>query len=158
MLKLAGYEIHEQLSTSTRSQLFRARRSAGQQPVVIKIPAPEFPSPQELTRIRHEFDMGRAIDDPHVIHYDALEDSRHGLALIEEDFGAEALAQVIPGRGLELCAFLPIAIQLAEGLEAIHRSGVTHRQIHPHNLVINPDTRVVKSIDFGMASSLKQDT
>jgi predicted ATPase/transcriptional regulator with GAF, ATPase, and Fis domain len=158
MLKLSGYEIHEQLSTSTRSQIFRARRSADQQPVIIKIPAPEFPTPQDLSRFRHEFDMGGAIDDPHVIHYDALEDYSHGLALIQEDFGAEALAQVIPARGLELSAFLPIAMQLAAGLEAIHRSGVTHRQIHPHNLVINPDTRVVKFIDFGMASRLKQDT
>src|SRR5215831_5227593 len=88
MLTLAGYEIHEQLSTSTRSQIFRARRSADQQPVIIKIPSPEFPSPQDLSRFRHEFDMGRAIDAPHVIHYYAIEDYSHGLALIEEDFGA----------------------------------------------------------------------
>jgi serine/threonine protein kinase len=92
MLKLSGYEIHEQLSIGTRSQIFRARRSADQQPVVIKIPAPEFPSPQDLSRFRHEFDVGRSIDAPHVMHYYALEDYSPGLALIEEDFGAEALA------------------------------------------------------------------
>jgi len=158
MLKLSGYEIHEQLYTGTRSQIFRARRSVGQQPVIIKIAAQEFPSPQALTRLHHEFDIGSTIDAPHVIHYYALEDSLHGLALIAEDFGAEALALMIPARGFDHTAFLPIAIQLAKGLEAMHRSGVMYLQIHPHNIVINPDTRVVKFIDFGMASRLKQDT
>ena len=139
MLMLSGYEIHEQLSTSVRSQVFRALRSVDQQPVIIKIAAHEFPSPEALTRLRHEFDVGRTIADSHVLHYYALEDARHGLALIAEDFGATALAQVIPARGFALTTFLRLALQLAQGLEAIHCSGVMHLHIHPHNIVINPE-------------------
>jgi predicted ATPase len=157
MITLSGYDIGERLHTGTRSTVVRARRSADLQPVILKIPTPEFPSPEDLNRLRHEFSIGRAIDDRHVIHYDALEDYHHGLALVEEDFGAVALATVIPEGGFELAAFLQIALQLVEGLEAIHRSGVTHRHLHPHNIIINPATRVVKIVDFGRASRLKQD-
>ena len=142
MLTLSGYDIHAQLSTGTHSQIFRARRCADQQPVAIKIAAQECPSLQALNRLRHEFDIGSTIDSPHVVHYYALEDYPHGLALIAEDCGRRALAQVMPARGFALSAFLPIALQLAAGLEAMHRSGVMHRRIHPHNIVINPDTRV----------------
>src|SRR5262249_40349632 len=39
----------------------------------------------------------------------------------------------------------------------IHLSGVMHLHIHSHNIVINPDTGVVKFIDFGMASRRQQD-
>ena len=63
----------------------------------------------------------------------------------------------MPARGFALTAFLRIAMQLAAGLEAMHRSGVMHLQIHPYNIVINPDTGVVKFIDFGMASRRQQD-
>jgi serine/threonine protein kinase len=158
MLKLPGYEIHAPLYAGTRSQIFRGHRSADQQPVVIKIVAQDFPSPQALNRLRHEFAIGSSIDDPHIMHYYALEDYRHGLALITEDFGAVALAQVMPVGGFDLTAFLPIARQLAAGLVAMHHSGVMHLQIHPYNIVINPDTLVVKFIDFGMASRRTPDT
>ncbi len=90
MITLSGYDIHELLHTGTRSTVFRARRFVDQQPVILKIPAPEFPSREDLNRLRHEFSIGRAIDNRHVIHYDAIEDYHHGLALVEEDFGAVA--------------------------------------------------------------------
>jgi serine/threonine protein kinase len=70
MITLSGYDIGERLHTGTRSTVFRAHRSADQQPVIIKIPTPEFPSREDLNRLRHEFSIGRAIDDCHVIHYD----------------------------------------------------------------------------------------
>ena len=110
MFKLAGYEIDAVIHTGRRSTVYRARRLADERPVIIKIPTQEFPSPEDLHRLRHEFAIGSAIDERHVIHYHALEAHYHGLALVEEDFGAVVLEMAIPAGGFDLTTFLPIAL------------------------------------------------
>ncbi|KZZ80427.1 hypothetical protein A3766_23535 [Oleiphilus sp. HI0132] len=53
--------------------------------------------------------------------------------------------------------FLDIAIQLADALDAIHHAQVIHKDLHPGNIVLNPDTGRVQIIDFGLASLLTRE-
>ena len=74
--------------------------------------------------------------------------------LIEEDFGAIALVEVIPPKGMDLSTFLSIASQLASILGEVHKKGILHKDIKPRHIVVNPETEITKLIDFGISSQL----
>jgi serine/threonine protein kinase len=157
MIILAGYDIIAQLYKGRRSAIFRALRSRDQRLVILKTPITDFPIVEHIARLRHEFALGSALADPHIILYHTFEDPPDGPFLVAEDFDAVALAHLIPHDGFELTAFLHIAIQLARGLEAMQRAGVLHKNINPSNIVINAETLTAKFIDFSSASQLTRE-
>ena len=157
MLKIKGYDIHEQLYKGKHSTIFRGMRSRDLQPVIIKIHSSEFPTDIDINKFKREYKIGKAFHDSHIVQYLDIEPYKHGLALILEDFGSVGLSSIIPGCGFGVAEFLEIAIQLADGVDAIHRENIIHRVINPHHIVINPATLHTKFIDFGVSSPLNNE-
>jgi serine/threonine-protein kinase len=50
---------------------------------------------------------------------------------------------------------LPVAKQIAEGLEFAHERGIIHRDLKPANVKVRPDG-TVKILDFGLAKALEE--
>ena len=62
------------------------------------------------------------------------------------------LSERIKEGPLKLSEALSVAIQTADGLEAAHEKGITHRDIKPDNLMLMTGSRgLVKIMDFGLA-------
>lgn len=157
MIMPAGYDIIAQIYQGRRSAIFRALRSRDQQPVILKTLRRAFPTAEHMTRLRQEFALGSALSDPHIIRYHAFEDSPDGPFLVEEDCDAVALVHLMPEEGFDLTTFLHLAVQLAQGLEAMQRAGIMHQNINPGNIVLNAETLTAKFIDFGSASHLTRE-
>ena len=53
--------------------------------------------------------------------------------------------------------FLNIAIKITEILGHIHSSNIIHKDINPSNIVFNPETGILKIIDFGISTQLSRE-
>jgi serine/threonine protein kinase len=70
----------------------------------------------------------------------------------------ETLAQRIARDGpLDVAEALVIARQIVEGLGAAHERGVIHRDLKPHNVLLEADTGRVVLMDFGLARMAELD-
>ena len=59
---------------------------------------------------------------------------------------------------LTLAEILEIAIQITDILHGLYRHRVIHKDIKPANVLIHPETKQVKLIDFSIASLLPRET
>ncbi|MBD1832379.1 AAA family ATPase [Cyanobacteria bacterium FACHB-472] len=158
MVTLPGYEITQVLHEGISTIIYRACRQLDKSSVIIKALKPEYPTLEELSRLRHEYKiLENAVDIEGIVKPLALENYHNSLALILPDFGAESLKKYLGDRSLEVTKFLNIAIQLASSLAQLHQAQIIHKDIKPHNIVINPQTGQVKLIDFSIASSLERE-
>ncbi|MBE9104799.1 serine/threonine-protein kinase PknK, partial [Nostoc cf. edaphicum LEGE 07299] len=163
-LRIAGYQIIEQLYSGSRTQVYRAIRECDRLPVVIKLLKREYPTFSELVQFRNQYALFTAegiaknLNIPSIIKPYSLEPHHNGYALVMEDFGGVSLRQFTQGKTLTLEQFLPIALQLIDTLHQLHQQRVIHKDIKPANILIHPDTKQIKLIDFSIASLLPRET
>ena len=155
---IPGYAITERIYASDRSIVYRARRDADGLPVVMKVIAAEYPSADQIARLRREYRVTHQTRASGVIEMLALERYRNSFALVMEDCGGESLARLQRGAPMDLRTFLGVAIRLAETLGEVHQKRVMHKDVTLGNIVWNPGTDVVRLIDFGIATELPHES
>jgi serine/threonine protein kinase len=72
--------------------------------------------------------------------------------LVMEFVEGEDLAALINRGPIRIDDALPIALQIAEGLEAAHEQGIIHRDLKPANVMLSREGKV-KVLDFGLAKA-----
>ena len=159
--QLAGYQARDLIYSGHRTLVYRCWAEAEQKTVVIKILRKDYPRFRELVRFRNQYAITKNLDVLGIVAPIALKRYGHSLALITEDDGSVSLNREMEQRGIHnysLEEFFPIAIQLTEIIERLHRNLVIHKDIKPANIIINPETKQVKLIDFSLASLLPKET
>ncbi|WP_414586166.1 AAA family ATPase [Scytonema sp. PCC 10023] len=156
MIALAGVAFHCKIYESSTSLVYRGIRVQDDQAIVVKMLKQDYPSGQELTRYRQEYEITRSLNLQGVVKAYSQQEYQRTLVILLEDFGGESLEQWMHKRPdfcpMPLSTFLRLAIDLTDILGRIHAANVIHKDINPGNIVLNPDTGVVKIIDFGIAT------
>ena len=166
MIVLPGVVIQSRIYESSTSLVYRGireadgraiARSALSEAIVVKLLKQDYPSPQEIARYRQEYEITRLLNLDGVVKAYSQQDYQRTLVILLEDFGGESLEHWMRQRPQMFCPmplsmFLRLAIDLADILGKIHAAHVIHKDINPGNIVLNPDTGVVKIIDFGIAT------
>lgn len=125
--------------------------------VVLKYQSTEYPSLSEVLRYRHEFEVLRLLEGPHVVRALTLERFGNRVVLVTEDFGGVTLREYFREGPPTLGRFLHLAIELARALAFIHERGVVHKDINPTNVLVEPRSGAVRLIDFGLSTMLSRE-
>lgn len=152
MIDLAGFRIISAIYRSNTTRVYRARREADGLAVILKAPGRDRPAPSEIAAYEREYAIIRSLDPGGVIRCHGLESHGRSAAIVLEDFGAESLKDRMARKRFSLEEALVVGIKTAAGIEQIHAAGVIHKDINPSNIVMNPETGVLKLIDFGIST------
>ncbi|NES64150.1 MAG: AAA family ATPase [Okeania sp. SIO2D1] len=159
---LSDYEIGDLIHESDRTILYRAVAKANAQPVVIKLMGNQFPSFHELVQFRNQYTIASNLQIEGIVKPLALLSYQNGYALIMPDFGGISLGEYYQGSSprevQDISQFLDLAIQLTEIVYQLHQNRIIHKDIKPANILINPETKQVKIIDFSISTLLPKET
>ena len=132
-------------------EVYRARDAKLDRFVAIKIlPRLFADDPERRTRFEREARALAALNHPNIAQIYGAEETDGGVAIVMELVDGEDLAGRIASGPIPLDEALPIARQMAEGLEAAHHQGIIHRDLKPANIKLRPNG-MVKLLDFGLA-------
>ncbi|WP_224368741.1 trifunctional serine/threonine-protein kinase/ATP-binding protein/sensor histidine kinase [Hyalangium versicolor] len=150
------YALHQTLHKSARSTIIRATRLDDGGPVILKLPTEDSFDRHRSLELRREYAITRRVEGDGIIRTLGLEEfPGDRVALVLEDFGGSSLHHLLQEIGpLDVETFLEFALQITGALGHVHRQGVIHKDIKPHNLIVSPDTRQVKLADFSLSVAI----
>jgi len=149
---MKDYQIIQEIYESNNSLIYKAQKTSNDCPCILKVLKEGYPTPDELTRYKQEYEIARSIESDEVIKVYDLKRHENSLMMVLEDFGGQSLNLLLPNYQLTLEEFLKLSLKVTKGLDAIHAKGVIHKDINPSNIVYNPETCELKIIDFGIAT------
>ncbi|MEH2227882.1 trifunctional serine/threonine-protein kinase/ATP-binding protein/sensor histidine kinase [Nostoc sp.] len=159
LVSIPGYRISEELYNGSRTVVYRGYQEADSLPVAIKLLKNPYPDFNELLSFRNQYTITKNLNSPLIVQTYSLQAYQNGYALVMEDFGGISLKDwEVKVRGQSLQEFLEIAIALCNTLDVLYRERIIHKDIKPANILINPETKQVKLIDFSIASLLPRET
>lgn len=154
---LSGYQLLETLHCGAKTIIYRGRRETDNASVIVKTLVDEHPLLEDIARLRHEYQIIEPLQIPGIVKPYELKNYQHGLALVLEDIPGSLLKEAIATQTMSLITFLKIGINLAHTLGELHAQQIIHKDIKPHNILIDIESGEVKLIDFSISSRLDKE-
>jgi len=147
-----GYEVLRELHSGSRSHVYLARDKADGRRVAIKVVSTEHAhDPAQMRALLLEEWIARRIDNPHVLKAAPPRGGRRHAYSVTEYFEGQTLSQWMADRPLaDLVTVRSLVKQIATAIQAFHRREMLHRDLRPHNVMIDAEG-TLKLIDFGSA-------
>jgi predicted ATPase/anti-anti-sigma regulatory factor len=159
MKNLARVALTEEIHVGASALIYNGYRLSDGAPIAVKLLRSERPSPHEIAKLKHEFAILRALDTPYVVKaYELIPCGQGGAALVMEKIEGRALSDVLRDGRLDLKTALSISAALSDALSVIHERHVIHKDLKPHNILVDIGARRVKLVDFGISTRLSQET
>ncbi len=155
---LANFRVEGVVGIGGMSVVLRARDLVLNRPVAIKVLNDTYRNqPDRISRFENECAMMAKVRHENVVSVFSAGRARKQFYIVMELVDGLDLETLITREGpLDPQKAVDYTIQVVEGLNAAHKSGLLHRDMKPGNVIITPDGHA-KVLDFGLALGRKDE-
>jgi serine/threonine protein kinase len=152
--QLGPYLIQRRLGQGGMGIVFRALHDGDGRTVALKVLRDELAADDGFRqRLAHEARAAAEVDHPNLAPVLEAGEADGRLYLAVRYVDGRSLAERLAAGGpLPVGELVPLAANVAAGLDALHRRGIVHRDVKPANILLAADGTAVLG-DFGLAKS-----
>jgi serine/threonine protein kinase len=155
---VAGYSVRKEVGEGGTSAVYLAEHP-NHGTVALKVLREKLrQDATAVTRFVREAKYGARVKHPNVVETIEIGQSESGLHFLAIEWAEGEILD----RYAKQYAPLPkgdvsnIVSQIAAGVQAAHDAGIVHRDLKPENVMYDAKTRLVKLLDFGIATDTSQ--
>lgn len=152
---LAGYDLLDRVGEGGTATVYRARHPEHGE-VAVKVLREKLRQDKTaVARFQREATFGTRVQHKNVVRTIETGLSPDGLHYLSIEW---APGDILEGYAKRNAPLAPdeastIVLQIADAVYAAHANGIVHRDLKPENLMYDPATRIVKLLDFGIATA-----
>jgi DNA-binding beta-propeller fold protein YncE/predicted Ser/Thr protein kinase len=151
---VAGYRIDALIARGGMGVVYRATHLGLERPVALKVIARELADREGFReRFLRESRLAARLDHPAVVPvYDSREVDGELIVAMRLVEGGDLRKAIDRDGPLQPARAIALLGQVAEALDAAHAAGIVHRDVKPHNILVEGDRAYLS--DFGLAKAL----
>lgn len=153
MICIPGYSLLETVLDNHQSKIYRGITVPETKKVLLRIDQ-HSDTGLAAASFSHELAIAGKLNLPRICRPLKLAYCGTIPVLVMEDPGGMFLQQYMEGRHLSIEQFLIIARRLAAAVGSLHRGNVSHRNLNPANILIDPYTHEVSITGFSAAAAV----
>jgi serine/threonine protein kinase len=155
VIELSSYAL-KPLRKDDNFILYRGRSRYDASQILVLSPLAEYPAPEILKRLEHEYSLREELNSTWVARPMAMACHRDRTVLVLEDPGGVPLDQLL-GQPLEVAFSLRLSIRLSRAIDHLHQRDIIHKDIKPANVLVSSVTGRCWLTGFGIASRLPRE-
>jgi DNA-binding beta-propeller fold protein YncE len=154
--EVAGYRIDARLARGGMGVVYRATHLGLDRPVALKVIARELAGDASFReRFLRESRLAASLDHPAVIPvFDSREVDGELIVAMRLVLGGDLRALIDREGPLSPARATALLGQVAEALDAAHAAGIVHRDVKPHNVLVEGERSYLS--DFGLAKAIDE--